>query len=128
MTRLELEDDAANFVLGGTWRTPTYDEWAALCNTDNYTWEWKENYENTGVNGMVVTSKVSGYVGNSIFLPVTGLFNGKSITNDSWGNYWSSDLDVSSQASLLGLGETGYSIDRRAANRCLGLAVRAVSE
>ena len=128
LTRLESGDDAANFVFEGTWRTPTCDEWAALCNTDNYTWEWTDNYENTGVKGIVVTSKVSGFVGNSIFLPVTGRIDGKNIINGSLGFYWSSDLLNSSQVRPLGFSDTAHSIEDRQVNRCIGMAIRAVSE
>ena len=132
LTRLEIGDDAANAIMGGTWRIPTYDDWAALCNADNYTWEWKENYENTGVNGMVVTSKVSGFVGNSIFLPVTGTFYGnKGMISSSaaYGYYWSSDLYNSGSAIPLSFGvSTTPGVDDRSIACYYGMAIRAVSD
>ena len=128
LTRLEIGDDAANAVWSGTWRMPTNAEWTALCNTDNYTWEWKENYEDTGVNGMLVTSKVSGFVGNSIFLPATGLLYdtyGRNYYGTS-GYYWSSDLKYSSVSypSVF----NSYGPSSAELSRCYGLSVRAVSE
>ena len=85
--------DAATANWGDDWRTPTSAEWEVLLDTDNYTWEWTTE---NGVNGYRVTSKVSGYVGNSIFLPAAGYSIGYSVDSvGSWGNYWSSSLNVS---------------------------------
>ena len=87
--------DAATAERGDNWHMPTEEEWAALNNTDNFTWKKITNYEGTGVAGYTVTSKVSGYEGNQIFLPTAGYYNGTSIPSNSSGKYWSSTLNTS---------------------------------
>lgn len=71
-TVLELSDDAANVNWEGSWRTPTNEEFANLLNQDNFEWKYDD-----AKKGFSVTSKISGYEGNSIF------FKSKE-------NYWSS--------------------------------------
>lgn len=71
-TVLESSDDAANVNWGGSWRTPTNEEFANLLNQDNFEWKYDD-----AKKGFSVTSKISGYEGNSIF------FKSKE-------NYWSS--------------------------------------
>ena len=44
--------DAARAKMGGKWRMPTKDEMTELFN--NCYWEWKTNYNGTGVNGYIV--------------------------------------------------------------------------
>ncbi|MCQ2313424.1 MAG: fibrobacter succinogenes major paralogous domain-containing protein [Paludibacteraceae bacterium] len=89
-TTLDPEDDAAHVNWGGNWRMPTKAEQDELRNTDNCTWEWKTNYNGTGVNGYLVTSKKNG---NSIFLPASGCRFVSSVSDvGSYGYYWSSSL------------------------------------
>ena len=91
LTTLESEDDAATVNWGSEWRTPTYDEWTALNNTDNFTWTWDSTNK-----GYTVTSRISGYEGESIFLPAAGSRYSSGLSNaGSYGNYWSSSLYTS---------------------------------
>lgn len=84
-------DDAARANWGGTWRTPTDAEWTWL--RENCNWEWTGDYLGTGVKGMIVTSKVTGYTSNSIFLPAAGYrFDAGLYLDGSGGYYWSSSL------------------------------------
>ena len=93
-TTLEAVDDAATTQWGEEWRLPTASEWGELCNSSNCDWTWTDDYNSTGVAGYIVTSKVSGYEGNSIFLPAAGYRNAVGPQNaGSYGNYWSSSLD-----------------------------------
>ena len=97
---LQSIDDAARVNWGGTWRMPTYKELDALWNGDDYTWEWTDDYNGSGMAGEIVTSKVPGYVGNSIFLPAAGGC-GNSIYNVGFsGLYWSSSLSIVSSISV----------------------------
>ena len=85
-TALEATDDAATANWGGDWRTPTVDEWSWL--QQNCTWT---NTTQNGVEGILVTSNVSGYTDRSIFLPKAGVYAGPSV--DTAGEvawYWSS--------------------------------------
>ena len=83
-TVLDWEDDAAHDKLGGKWRMPTDEEWAAL--REQCSWKWVTK---NGVYGYQVTCKT----GRSIFLPAAG----NSYRNElkqvgSNGYYWSSAL------------------------------------
>ena len=132
-TTLEPEDDAATVNWGGNWRMPTTTEIKELLNTDNCTWEWKENYNSTDANGYLVTSKKTG---NSIFLPAAGI----TITSSpdyvgSEGEYWSSSLDThehphstlyASGAHNLVFFGTDDCVTCAANARIYGLSVRAV--
>ena len=81
---LEAEDDAAQVKWGREWRMPTKKEMEEL--RKECSWEW------TTLNG-VEGYKVTGPNGNSMFLPVTGYYNGKTVCNASLaGYYWTSNL------------------------------------
>ena len=85
-TILDLADDAAYASWGGDWRMPSQEEFEEL--RTNCTWTWTQK---NGVYGYRVTSNVSGYTDNSIFLPANGMFNGSSLSDGGTiGNYWSS--------------------------------------
>ena len=85
-TALEMADDAARQVLGGSWRMPTDAEWTEL--RTKCTWNWTTR---NGINGRLV----NGPNGNSIFLPAAGY---RQLTNiyevGSYGIYWSSSLNT----------------------------------
>ena len=120
-------DDAARQALPGEWRTPTAAEWAALCNTANFTWTW-------GNNGATVTSKVEGYKGNKIFLPAAGWKDGSTVKNGSRGYYWSSTLgNNSTEGSRIRFERKNNSTavsfgNNTSASRCYGYLIRAVIE
>lgn len=52
---LDLSDDAARVNMGGGWRMPTPEEMESLHQVATST--WTDNYENTGVAGMIFTAK-----------------------------------------------------------------------
>ncbi len=97
-TQLELEDDAARQNWGGDWVMPTLDEFQALIKGNKTS--WTENYNDTGVNGYVFTSKSDN--SKSIFLPAAGSIRNKDFigtTHSSYnyydyGYYWSSSLST----------------------------------
>lgn len=127
-TQLELEDDTARVNWGETWRMPTAAELTALRNTTNFDWEWDDARK-----GHKVTSKVEGYVGNSIFIPAAGYFFGDNLVGvGSQSNYWSSSLSTDSAYTArslrfrLGSYENRVFIDDGYRN--IGYTVRAVSE
>ena len=88
-TILDNKDDVAHVKWGGSWRMPTNEEQEELL----YRCTWDTMTLN-GVNGFLVTSKVSGYTDCSIFLPAAGCREDSDIFNDGIrGYYWSSTLD-----------------------------------
>lgn len=81
--------DVAASEWGGKWYIPTDDDWSALVNECR--WEWKENYQGSGVNGYVVYGKGQ-YENNFIFLPAAGYKTTFSMYENTKGYYWSSSM------------------------------------
>lgn len=96
-TRLWAMDDAAAMNWGGDWRMPTNVEWITLNDSNKFTWTRTSDYNGTGVKGMIVTSKIAGYEGRSIFLPAAGYKYGEEGYvgyGGIYGYYWSSDVNT----------------------------------
>ena len=114
-TLLELEDDAANSMLGGAWRMPSYSEWSELMNKCR--WEWTEvnNWQ-----GNKVTSLING---NSIFIPSSE----KDISNGQRsGTYYSSSLDPDSPLYARGINFDSNGVVLSYISRCMGMPIRPV--
>lgn len=122
-------DDPAHVNWGFPWRTPTVGEWEVLMDTEKFTWTWTANYDDTGIKGVIVTSKIKGYEGNRIFIPAAGFRTQKDIVGqNSECTYWSSSLSTVSSAKGWSLYTTG-SLPSGADNyRYIGTPVRPVSE
>ena len=126
LTQLESADDAATANWGGNWRMPTKAELDELRNTSNCTWEWTTV---NGVNGYKVTSKVSGYVGNSIFLPASGYRYRSSLSYvGSYGDYWSSELGTDGSDIAYYLDFDSGNVDWDGGDRYWGQSVRPVAQ
>ena len=83
-TELNPADDAATMNWGLNWQMPSDDQLEEL--VQSCSWQWTQR---NGVNGYLVT----GPNGNSMFLPVTGLYVGSSrVYAGSNGEYWSRTL------------------------------------
>ena len=82
---LAPEDDAAHVNLGGEWRLPTKYE----CHELEEKCAWADTLLN-GVGGLLVTSRVPGYEGNSIFLPFTHCETLFRTGNENQGIYMTS--------------------------------------
>ena len=79
--------DAATVNLGHNWRMPTWEEMNELCR--NCDWIWANDFQNTGVSGCIIKSRVNS---KSIFLPASGYINtmnNQQVEQDQ-GFYWSS--------------------------------------
>lgn len=88
---LEKTDDAAATVLGGKWRTPSYEEWKEL--SEQCTWTWATVND---INGSYVT----GPNGNSIFLPAAGGYNGPTLRFPGFGGaYWTTSYEEENPSS-----------------------------
>lgn len=115
------DQDVAYVKLGEDWRMPTIEEVHELINSCT----WIEESVN-GVHGM--RGKASN--GNSIFLPITGMFAGDKVQSTSQGCYWNGELYAdnarsSKYASMLTFFKGG---DIHASNyyRWEGMAIRPV--
>lgn len=111
-------DDAAQASWGDMWYMPTKEDWDWLkANCDV-----QYNFTQNGVNGCVLISKING---NSLFFPYTGLINGASVGNASYGYYWSSSLgnrdDLATYAYF-----SATSLSVAGSTRFIGFPVRPV--
>ena len=83
---LDLEDDAANANMGGSWHMPTPTQIQELINETTSDWAKIDN-----VNGRLFTSKKDS--SKSIFIPATGdVWEGSVYGIGSYGGVWSSML------------------------------------
>ena len=119
-------DDAAREAWGGAWRIPTSDEIDELL--ANCIMAWTNDYDHTGVPGVIFTSTVSGFEGKRIFLPASGSRYMLNLVNYKYqGCYWSSTTYTKSdQAYYLSLESGTYK--KRASVRSQGFTVRPVAE
>lgn len=86
----ENGDDVASKLLGGKWRMPGYWDWSELF--DRCTWSFTDNYDGSGVKGIILTSKLDGYTDKSIFLPYTDTETWSWKEGRLFARYWSSSL------------------------------------
>jgi hypothetical protein len=139
-TLLEPEDDAAAVNWGGTWRMPTYEEWKWM--ETHCTFTWTDNYEKTGVPGVIVKSTVAGYTDHTIFFPTAGCIERIDIKIDNkalvWSSSWCDDSNgenlvrTSRMATMVAMSQFNEGTDIGAMNpgpayRYRGASVRPVS-
>lgn len=99
-TVLDLSDDPARAVYGGSWRLPTRAEFTALGNAVNSV--FTRNYNGSGVRGLVCTDKTDS--SKVLFFPAAGFcYDGRFTFARDYGFYWSSSLfssDIQNAAYL----------------------------
>ena len=129
---LDPEDDAAKVKWGGTWRTPKPEEFERLLDENLFTWKLETL---NGVEGFTVTSKITGYEGNNIFLPRTKHFMARQLVyNNEKGAYWTSRLsDAGAPKSEYHYAEVlefkqDNTVHMYFQARCWGFPVRPVSD
>lgn len=98
---LEAGDDVAHVQWGGGWHMPDRLDLGYLI-SDNVTFVWTGNYNNTGKKGLVVTGKGL-FSTASLFLPGAGVCEAASVYTygrpAGFGSYWSRSMLASSMAS-----------------------------
>lgn len=139
-TLLEPEDDAAAVNWGGTWRMPTYEEWKWM--ETHCTFTWTDNYEGTGVPGVIIKSTVAGYTDRTLFFPTAGCIERIDIKIENkallWSSSWCDDSNgenlvrTSRMATMVAMSQFNENTDIGAMNpgpayRYRGASVRAVS-
>lgn len=120
-SRIELQDDAANYLWGDSWRIPTMEEWQELVDNCDI-----EKVSLNGVYGYKVKSRRNG---QTIFFPYA-----KYVSEDgNQGNgyiYWTSDLASTPVAYAFDFAKynvSGYNNIQRQYRSC-GLPIRGVIE
>ena len=127
------EDDAARKNLGACWRMPASSEWTALLDTNCFDWKWSDDYDETGTKGMVVTSKLAGCTGHSIFLPAAGGWHydaddGVVHKRGTIGNYWTPTLSADHVDDACYIYFSSSESETRTDDRSCGMSVRPVTE
>ena len=117
-TILDLEDDAANFVLGDKWHIPTQEQMKELF--DNTT---NEESELNGVKGTLFTSKTND---NTLFFPYSGYKSYSNVYEIHICHYWSSSLSNNLTNRAMASDSDFYDYGLRSCNRFSGLCVRGV--
>ena len=119
------DDDTATKLWGSNWRMPTQAELEALLNNQNCTCTWTENYNETGVKGLLCKGKENtAYSSNSVFLPAAGYCGGGDVFGQGYGVYWSSTPDDGNFAYFLSFDSGSQFVGN--GYRSLGYSVRAV--
>lgn len=122
-TVLDMEDDAARAVWGGSWRMPTQAEMQELLDECTCVWTIRER-----LSGIIFTSAN----GNSVFFPASGYcYGGDGEERDLKGYYWTSSLSGSFSGNANTLVFDSGDSYRGSANcsvidRFVGAAVRPV--
>ena len=124
---LDPEDDAAHVRLGEYWHMPTKEEYLALVENRLLTWEWTTL---NGINGYKITSNISGYEGNWVFLPAAGMRLGDHSQDEgSRCIYWLPYLDdprFPDYAKVIDFNEIHHYDSLSSVNRYIGLPIRPV--
>lgn len=116
--QLEISDDAANVILGGKWRIPTYEEFLEL--KEKCTWRW---ITQNGVNGY----KIIGPNKNSIFLPAAGYRSEQLLYSLGYnGDYWLSLLDTAFSGGAWGARIASKEVRITSLDRYYGRSIRPV--
>lgn len=99
-TVLDLEDDAAHVNMGGDWHMPSLEQIEELLNTDYVTNEFVENYNSSGVSGVLFTSVADNT--KKLFIPFNGDIN-QDINEFNQIQIWSNTVSetLASDANLL---------------------------
>ncbi len=126
---LDPEDDAATANWGNDWRMPTYTEMEELLNNDYTKHGWVDNYNESGISGVLITSMVSDYKGKSVFLPAAG--GGGSFAQNNIGTmckYYMSTVNTSdySQATHIAAWAQNVNYLRDNSDRYLPRPIRPV--
>lgn len=84
-TVLDLEDDAANIILGGNWRIPSLQEFTAMKEATKWTYDTTDKgYYVTPLNESLNADKSNAL----LFFPNTGQITGSEFGNPYNGMYW----------------------------------------
>ena len=127
---LKPVDDAATQIMGDEWRMPTKADFQELI--DNTDHEWVENFNESGVNGIKLTSKAD--TSKYIFIPAAGFIdssscNGGPLTQGAYVTVWSSSLYESEPDQACDMRtDNGARISVSPNNRYRGAVVRGVTK
>lgn len=122
-TILDISDDAAAANMGGDWHMPSIAQITELLNEEYVTHQEVQNYNNSGINGVLFTSTSD--TSKKLFIPIFGFCQDIDLINhDSLGCILSNQLEDTNNVNTLTMGEKGINIYYQ--TRYLGFNVRGV--
>ena len=122
---LAPEYDAVRAIMGGGWRMPTENDFTELLN--NTTNAWVENYEGSGINGRLFTSRTDD--SKTLFIPASGFCSGSScLCRGIYAYLWSSSISTGRPNCARFLYGNASSCSMNDSNRCYGLCLRGVTK
>lgn len=120
---LDLCDDAAHIHMGGRWHMPTKEQIKEL--KSNTISDWVTNYNGSGVNGILFTSKSD--TSKKLFLPACGyLRNGISVYECRFGYFSSSSIFSFDDCYSTVLGFNSDVVNIIKCHRSFGRTIRGV--
>lgn len=129
---LTMSQDAASMILGGSWRTPTNEQFGELFNSNNTEFVNADGVVITGTDKRTTYNSVVGLLlrskanGNTLFFSAAGYYHSTSLNNrGSGGYYWSSAYSSATNARYLDFYSSGV-VPQRNGNRRDGFSVRPV--
>lgn len=124
-TQLELQDDAARANWGEPWRMPTVEDWNELI--ANTSFKFTDNYNGTGVAGVIIYGIKNGYTDKTIFIPKNGRREQTGLSSIGSVAYcWSSTLYDENPRAAFYISFNSTNFTRNIEVRFYGLAVRPV--
>ncbi len=116
-------DDNINSIFNGDWRLPTKKDFEDLIDVCDA--EWVEDYDHTGLSGVVFTNKETR---QKIFFPAAGCKRPTVLSDEkSRGYYWTSSKDSLSKACCLRISNIeGQRVSIGSCEISEGLSIRAV--
>ena len=128
---LESSDDAVTAALGYTWRMPTISEWQTL--DDAVDTEWTDNYQGSGVAGLICTDKTDNT--KVLFFPAPNNINDTNYdvnfgnNYNNFGYYWSNSIAGSSvyeSGNLIMVRDNNMETNELCAGRYCGCLIRGI--
>lgn len=123
LTTLELEDDAAHVIMGGSWRMPTKEELQKLidlCDIEDIA-----DYNNSSIPVFIFKLKTD--ESKKLIIPLMGYYLDYNLNAKGACSIWSSSLtsdNISRSKILVRIGSQTIVINNL--NRCYGLPIRAI--
>lgn len=122
-TVLDTSDDAVTTAWGGSWRTPTTEEFQVL--VSETTSAWTSGYNGTNVAGLVLTSTADASV--NLFFPAAGYcYNGIVDSFGNCGYYWINSINTDAAHFGKHIYLNNDSFVFSSANRSHGFTLRGV--
>lgn len=116
---LDPSDDPAHVILGGKWRTPTYDEWKELCSKSIKFYDSLDGFP-------VLVVQVDEV---SLYFPLAGIRDECGLDVEcEFGFYWTATADTDDPSCAINFEIAGETLMDESSYRYYGMPIRAVMD